>query len=54
MYIKVLWTTLIIYYIDFIQGILNIFDLFLWYVKIFGFYLKNMRHIFDHIIGILN
>jgi len=54
MYIKVLWTTLIIYYIDFIQGILNIFDLFLWYVKIFGFYSKNMKHIFDRIVGILN
>jgi len=54
MYIRDLWTTLRVYYIDFIQGILNIIDLYSWCVKIFSLYLKYIKHIFDHIIGILD
>jgi hypothetical protein len=54
MYIRDLWTTLRGYYIDFIEGILNIFDLYSWYVNIFSLYLKYIKHIFDHIISILD
>jgi hypothetical protein len=41
-------------HLNYIQGILNIFDLYSWYVKIFSLYSKYIKHIFDHIMGILD
>jgi hypothetical protein len=38
----------------YIQGILSIFDLYSWYVKIFNLNSKYIKHIVDHIMGILD
>jgi len=34
-------------YLNYIQGIKNIFDLNSWCVKIFSLYVKYIEHIFD-------
>jgi hypothetical protein len=45
MYTRVLWTTLKIYYIDFIQGILNIYLTYLTHLNVFKLDSKYIKHI---------
>jgi hypothetical protein len=41
-------------HLNYIQNILSIFDLYSWYVKILNLYPEYIKHIFDHIMGILD